>query len=335
MLSAQHPFFEHAEAKFWVALQNGIPVARISAQIDQLAAPGEHGKIGFFGMFESINDESIAADLIEHAETWLQSKGCVSCRGPFSLSINQESGLLIKGFDTPPFLMMGHALPYYQDLLAAHGYRKAKDLYAWFDETDFVHPPAMRRVMQRYQDRIVLRDLNSKQIEHELKLMLALYNEAWANNWGFIPFTEKEFMHMGKEMLQIIPANYFSIAEIDGEPAGFIVMMPNLNEIIGDLNGNLLPTGVFKLLWRMRFAPPRSVRVPLMGIKQQYQNQMIGSALAFMLIGKIKKTALEIGITTHEMSWVLEDNTRLNKILASLGGQQYKTYRIFEKQLVT
>ena len=335
MLSEKHPYFEHAEAKFWVAVDNGRPVARISAQIDQLATPNEQGKIGFFGMFESINDTALVRELFVQAEAWLKSKGCVSARGPFSLSINQESGLLVKGFDTPAFFMMGHAQPYYKDLLEACGYQKAKDLFAWFDETDFVHPPAMRRVIDRYADRICLRDLNTKQVDQELKLILSLFNEAWANNWGFIPFTEHEFMHMGKEMLQIVPANYFAIAEIDNEPAGFIVMLPNLNEITRDLNGKLLPMGIFKLLWRMRFNPPRSVRVPLMGVKQKYQNQMIGSALAFLLIGNIKKTALEKGIRTHEMSWVLEDNMRLNKILASLGGEQYKTYRIFEKVLLT
>ena len=212
-------------------------------------------------------------------------------------------------------------------------YQKVKDLYAWFNHTDFQYPVVMQRLMQRYEKRVVIRDLNKKYLTQELKLMLEIFNDAWINNWGFVPFTEKEFLHLGKEMLQIFPPENFKIAEYDNEPVGMIVMLSNLNEVIKDLNGKLLFTGVVKLLWRLKFSPPRSVRVPLMGIKQKYQNQLIGSALAFMLIGKIQQTALKVGIKTHEMSWVLEDNDRLNKILESLGSRRYKTYRVFEKRL--
>jgi GNAT superfamily N-acetyltransferase len=332
-LAPSNPYFEHAKVKFWLAYKGNQIVGRISAQVDQLATPVETGAVGFFGMFECDDDQAVADALLNEAEKWLHSQGCKVVRGPFNLSVNQESGLLIDGFTTPPFFMMGHAMPYYEQLLLAGHYKKAKDLYAWFDQTDFNHPPAMKRVIERYDDKITLRDFDLKNTRQELLMICNLFNEAWENNWGFIPITENEFLHMGKEMLQIIPANYFKIAEIDGQPAGFIVMMPNLNESIKDLNGKLFPTGLFKLLWRLKFSRPKSVRVPLMGIKQKYQNQLIGSALAFLLIGKVKEVALSEGIRTHEMSWVLEDNTRLNKILASLGGQKYKTYRIYEKVL--
>ena len=312
---------------------DGVLVGRISAQIDQLAPESTSGLIGFFGFFECIDDANVALELLQNAEGWLKRHGCMLVRGPFSLSINQESGLLVEGFDTQPFVMMGHAKPYYQQLLIKCGYQKIRDLYAWFNHTDFQHPPVMQRLMQRYENRIAIRDLNKKFLKQELKLMLEIFNDAWTNNWGFIPFTENEFMHLGKEMLQLFPPEYFKIAEYDGEPVGMIVMLSNLNEVIKDLNGKLLFSGIIKLLWRLKFSPPRSVRVPLMGIRQKYQNQLIGSALAFMLIGKIQETALAVGITTHEMSWVLEDNTRLNKILESLGGHRYKTYRVFEKHL--
>lgn len=332
-LAPDNPYFEHAEVQFWIAYQNDEVVGRISAQIDQLAGPLEAGPVGFFGMFECVNEQAVADVLFVHAEKWLQSNGCKVVRGPFNLSVNQESGLLVDGFNTPPFFMMGHAVPYYANLIERNDYSKAKDLYAWFDDTDFTHPPAMKRVIERYESKIVLRDFDLKNTRQELCLICDLFNEAWEKNWGFIPITQNEFLHMGKEMLQIIPANYFKIAEIEGEAAGFIVMMPNLNESINDLNGRLFPTGVFKLLWRLKFSRPKSVRVPLMGIKQKFQNQLIGSALAFLLIAKIKEIALLDGICTHEMSWVLEDNARLNKILASLGGKHYKTYRIYEKNL--
>lgn len=332
-LAPGNPYFEHAKVRFWLAYLEGQIVGRISAQVDQLAIPLAAGKVGFFGMFECLENQHVAHALFLTAEKWLQLQGCKVVRGPFNLSINQESGLLVDGFGTPPFFMMGHSAPYYEELVLANHYVKAKDLYAWFDQTNFEHPPAMKRVIERYDNKIKLRDFDKKNTKQELLLIRDLFNEAWEKNWGFIPITENEFLHMGKEMLQIIPVDYFKIAEIEGEPAGFIVMMPNLNESIKDLDGKLLPTGIFKLIWRLKFSPPKSVRVPLMGIKQKFQNQLIGSALAFMLIGKVKELALSQGISTHEMSWVLEDNTRLNKILASLGGEKYKTYRVYEKVL--
>lgn len=332
-LAPDNPYFEHAKVHFWLAYKDNKIVGRISAQVDHLATPDSAGAVGFFGMFECVNDQAVADVLLENAEKWLYQQDCKLVRGPFNLSVNQESGLLIEGFSTPPFFMMGHAAPYYEKLLVANHYEKAKDLYAWFDQADFNHPPAMKRVTERYQDKITLRDFDLKNTRQELLLICNLFNEAWEHNWGFIPFTENEFLHMGKDMLQIIPANYFKIAEIEGQPAAFIVMMPNLNESIKDLNGKLFPTGIFKLLWRLKFSRPKSVRIPLMGIKQKYQNQLIGSSLVFLLIGKVKEIALSEGIRTHEMSWVLEDNTRLNKILASLGGKRYKTYRIYEKAL--
>ena len=329
LLAPNNPYFEHANARFWLATLNGILLGRISAQVDQLAEQS----VGFFGMFECIENTEIALALFTHAEEWLKTQGCNVVRGPFSLSINQESGLLVDGLDTPAFVMMGHAKPYYSNLLATCGYSKAKDLYAWFNKTDFQRPPAMQRLLRRYQNKVILRDLNKKKIKQELMLVLDIFNDAWINNWGFIPFTEKEFMHLGQEMLQFFPPEYFKIAEYDGDPAGMIVMLPNLNEIIKDLNGKLLFSGIFKLLWRLKFSPPNSGRVPLMGIKKTYQNQLVGSAIAFMLIGAMQDTMLENDIVTHEMSWVLEDNVRLNKILESLGGYRYKTYRVFEKQL--
>ena len=332
-LSFSHPYFEHASAKFWLASLNGEPVGRVSAQIDQHSPGIDAGKPGYFGFFECINDAEVAHVLLEEVENWLTANNCAVVRGPFSLSINQESGLLVDGFEKPAFFMMGHAPSYYQELITASGYHKIKDLYAWHNKTDFNRPSSMRRLLERYRTRVVVRDLNKKRVEQELRLVLQIFNDAWTNNWGFVPFTEKEFMHLGLEMLQFFPHEYFKIAEYDQEPVGMIVTLPNINELINDLNGRLFPTGIFKLLWRLKFSPPRSGRVPLLGIKQKYQNQLVGSAIAFMLIGEMQQTMLANGLVTHEMSWVLEDNVRLNKILESLGGYRYKTYRVFEKQL--
>ena len=333
LLSPKHPYFEHANVKLWIAYKDKQAVGRISAQFDQLKSASDNESIGYFGMFECIDDTELAAKLLTEAELWLKGQGCEVIRGPFSLSINQESGLLVEGFDTPPYIMMGHAQPYYQTLLQENHYTKAKDLYAWFNQSEFSDPPAMQRLVERYKGRIVLRDIEVKQFERDIKIMMSIFNNAWANNWGFIPFTQNEFIHLGKEMLQLIPASHFKIAELDGEPVGMIAGLPNFNQITKDLNGKLFPLGLLKLLWRLKFSPPTTGRVALLGIKQEYQNQLIGSALAFLLIQQIKRVAHETGVREHEMSWVLEDNKRLNKILESLGGKRYKTYRVYEKRL--
>ena len=333
LLSPKHPYFEHARARFWIARDNGRAVGRISAQYDQIKPSSVKQSIGYFGMFDCIDDQEVASRLFESAENWLKEQGCELVRGPFSLSINQESGLLVDGFEQSPFIMMGHARKYFQELVKRAGYDKAKDLYAWFIHTDFENPPAMQRLIERYKDRILIRDLDKKNFDHDMKVMLDIFNNSWANNWGFIPFTQNEFHHMGKEMIQLIPPDHIKIAMVDGQPVGMIGLLPNFNEIIKDLNGRLFPLGVFRLLWRLKFSWPKSGRVALLGIRQEYQNQMMGSALAFMLIGETKKVAASKGMTAHEMSWVLEDNDRLNKILESLGGVRYKTYRIFEKNL--
>jgi hypothetical protein len=230
--------------------------------------------------------------------------------------------------------MMGHAKRYYQNLFEINHYEKAKDLYAWLNKWDFENPPAMQRILKRYEKRIVLRDIDKNNIQKDMKIMLDIFNDSWANNWGFIPFTENEFMHLGEEMLQLVSPDHFKIAEFEGVPAGMVVGIPNFNEITKDLNGRLLPTGIFKFLWRLKFARPTSGRGALLGIKQEYQNHMKGSALALTLIGKFKEFAKEVGFKQHELSWVLEDNVRLNKILAGLGATQYKTYRVFEKRLL-
>lgn len=333
LLSPKHPYFEHAQARFWIAYKEGKAVGRISAQYDQLKPISDKESVGYFGLFECIDDSEIAAELFFHAEQWVESHQCALIRGPFSLSINQESGLLIEGFESPPYIMMGHAKRYYLNLFETNHYEKAKDLYAWLNQSDFQNPPSMQRILKRYENRIVLRDVDKHNIQSDMKIMLDIFNDSWANNWGFIPFTENEFMHLGDEMLQLISPNHFKIAEFEGEPAGMVVGIPNFNEITKDLNGRLLPTGIFKLLWRLKFSRPTSGRGALLGIKQEYQNHMKGSALALTLIGKFKEFAIEVGFQQHELSWVLEDNMRLNKILESLGATQYKTYRVFEKRL--
>lgn len=333
-LAPINPYFEHADVQLWLAKNaNDQVVGRISAQIDHLGPEDSRGKVGCFGMFECINDRHVAYQLLTTAQNWLAAKGCSIAQGPFNLSINQESGLLVEGFDTPPYLMMGHALPHYPKLIEYAGFRKVKDLYAWEIIPDFEHPPAIAALVKKYAGRVKIRPINKRDIDRELDLFAEIFNDAWSENWGFIPFSLKEFKKIGKEILLLVAPEWLRVAELDGEVAGMIVMLPNFNQIIADLHGKLFPTGLLKLLWRVKFSPPTTARVALMGVKRKYQNSLAGSALAFLLIVSLQPVALGNGIKKVEMSWVLEDNDRLNKILSSIGGVRYKTYRVYEKLL--
>lgn len=332
-LSPKHPYFEHAEVRLWLVFADTQPVARISAQVDRFQALSDPVKVGCFGNFECVDDDEIAAQLLAAAENWLIEQGCQCVRGPFNLSINQECGLLINNYTRPPTIMMGHNQPYYSALLEQQNYTKAKDLIAWWNHSDFEYTPAMQRMIDRYRARIEIRNINPKQLDSDVDQMMDIFNDAWINNWGFIPFTKNEFLHMAKEMLLFFPARYFKIAEYQGQAVGIIALLPNINELIKDLNGKLMPFGWIKLLWRMKFARPKTARLALLGIKQAYQNQMLGSALVFLLMDHIRNEGRADGFTEHEMSWVLEDNQRLNKMLHSLGGRPYKTYRLYEKNL--
>lgn len=334
-LNPKHPFFKHASARFWLAKRDGHSVGRISAQIDQLAWQHDMPGMGFIGNFDCVDDAEVAACLFSAAEAWLSEHGCDQVRGPFSLSINQESGCLIDGFDTPPFPMMGHAKPYYQTLFEANGYAKAKDLYAWKSDADRTFPTAMRRILDQYEGRCVIRDFDRKHYKRDLLLMLDLFNDAWQNNWGFIPFTEEEFLLMGKEMMQIVPPDFIKFAEVKGKAAAFIAYIPNINSLIVDLKGKLFPFGFLKLLYRLRFARAKSGRIALMGVRQEFQNSLMGSMLTFMMLHELHLSTVAKGYNTVEMSWVSEDNKRLNKLMKSTGSVLYKTYRVFEKKLIS
>jgi len=334
-LSVKHPYFEHAQARFWIIFKNDEMIGRISAQIDQLNALSDHQKIGCIGNFECIDDQAAANRLFSEAEQWLRAHSCEIARGPFNLSINQECGLLIDGFEQPPCIMMGHARPYYQRLYGDGGYTKAKDLVAWWHDKEFVPSNAMARVIDRYQKQITIRNVDPKHSQRDIYIMREIFNDAWIDNWGYIPFTDREFEHLGKEMMQFFPARYFKIAEYRGQPVGLMALLPNINELIADLKGKLFPFGWAKLLWRMKFSSPKTGRAALLGIKRDYQNQMSSSAMVFMLIDQLREEGLKDGIVHHELSWVLEDNHRLNKIIESFGSVPYKTYRIFEKQLTS
>ncbi len=333
----KNPYFEHARAKLWLAFRGDRVVGRISAQIDDLVEQQHRERIGHFGFFESINDSEVTKALLDTAFGWLKDEGRDRVIGPFSLSINEEAGMLVEGFDTPPSLMMNHALPYYQELMTGYGMEKVKDLWAYYLRFDKeILPPTIHKLIKRSMrdGKIRLRPINMKNYEADLKIILDIYNDAWSGNWMALPFTEAELNKVIRDMKLLIRPDFTYIAEYDGVPMAMMVTLPNLNEIIADMDGRLFPFGIFKLLWRLKLNPGyKTVRVPLMGVRKEYQNTAIGGAMAFALIEECRIYGEKAGCTHAELSWVLEENTRLSKMLETIGCWRYKNYRMYGKTL--
>ena len=332
-LSRRNPYFSHAQVRFWLAVKGRRVVGRISAQIDRLYLERYSNSTGFWGMLEAENDIQIFRALMETAESWLKKKGMKRIQGPFNLSINQECGLLIKGFEYAPAVMMGHALPYYADIIRELGHEKAKDLIAYSIKKEDNVLEKIRKILGSENDHFQTRPLNRKKLEKELDTIFSIFNDAWSNNWGFVPFTRQEYMDVGKSLSFLAKDEFIRIAEMDGEPAGFITLLPNLNEIIEDLDGRLIPWGWLRLLWRIKFHKFTSGRVLLMGVRKKHQESLAGAAISLCLIRDIMKEVMKTSISELELSWILEDNLAMRRIIEALGAEPYKTYRIYEKRL--
>jgi hypothetical protein len=332
-LAPNNPYFEHATYSSWVAYRNGRAVGRISAQVDQLHLEQHQDATGFFGMLEAEDNSETFQALLATAENWLREKGMRRVAGPFNLSINQELGLLVEGFETPPAVMMGHALPYYAERIEENGYRKEKDLLAYIIDANFKHPRAMQAILARAKNRVKTRSLRKSDFKNELEIIQDIFNDAWSQNWRFSPFTDQEFQHLGKDLKMLVAEDLISIASVDGEQAAFMVVLPNINEIIRDLNGRLLPFGWLKLLWRLKVKYPQTARIPLMGVRCRFHDSMLGAALAFSVIVALQPPAIKHGIKELELSWILEDNKGMRNIIETISGRVYKTYRIYNKEL--
>ncbi|UCF01656.1 MAG: N-acetyltransferase [Deltaproteobacteria bacterium] len=332
-LSSRNPFFEHAKCKFWLAYRGATPVGRISAQVDQLHLERYEDSTGFFGLLEAEDEAETFRVLMNTVETWLSAQGMRRVLGPFNLSINQECGLLVEGFDTPPAVMMGHARPYYSARVEENGYRKEKDLLAYRIDADFELTRAMRAVIARAGRHVHVRRLRKTRFGEELQILQDIFEDAWSQNWGFVPFTKAEFEHLGQNLKHIVYDDYVRIAEVDGSPDAMIIGIPNVNEVIRDLNGRLLPFGWLKLLWRLKVTRPKTARVPLMGVRRRYHNSLLGAALALMVIDRSRRPGVDYGVKEVELSWILDDNKGMRNILESLGGVVYKRYRIYGKEL--
>ena len=336
----KNPWFGHAEAQFFLAMRDGKVAGRISAQVDRLvlAMPAEQGGgpgTGHWGMFEA-EDRETAAALIAAAEQWLRAKGMTRAMGPFSLSVWDEPGLLVHGHDHAPTVMMGHHLPASQAWVEEAGYQGVKDLFTYDLRIDQDFPPLVQRIVSSGERnaRIRVRKVDKSKFDQEAALILGILNDAWSNNWGFVPLTDSEIAYAGKKLKPIVFEDLILIAEVEDEPVAFMMTLPDLNELTRDLNGRLFPFGFVKLLWRLRRPKVRTVRVPLMGVVKRLQATRLASQLAFMMIEYIRRSAIaHYHATRGEIGWILEDNQGMRSIAETIQSGVNKTYRIYEKAL--
>ena len=330
-----NPWFEHAEARLFLAERDGRPAGRISAQVDSLVQEHMGPGTGQWGMFEAA-DAEVAAELIHRAEAWLRGRDMTRSMGPFSLSIWDEPGLLIKGHDHPPMVMMGHNKAEYEAWVEAAGYVKAKDLYTYDLDVTSAFPPIAERLVEMGEknSRIRIRQVDRKKFEEEAALLLGILNDAWSENWGYIPLTESEIAYAGKKLKPIVLEDMILVAEYDGEPVAFMMALPDINQFIRDLDGSLFPFGWAKLLWRLRRMRPEGGRVPLMGVVKRLQATRLASQLAFMMIEYIRRAGTRhYGISRAEVGWVLEDNGPMISIAEAIESRINRVYRIYEKPL--
>jgi hypothetical protein len=328
-----NPFFKHGEWQAWIAYRNNQPVGRISAQIDQLHRERYGADTGHFGLFECVDDPAASALLMHTAEGWLAARGTRHITGPFNLSINQECGILVDGFDTPPVVMMPHSRKWYGRLIEGQGYQPLKDMLAYWAEVDFKVPRLMSSLISKFSGQVRLRKLRRDKFSQEMEALRDIFNDAWSENWGFVPITKAEFDELGASLRLLVPDDCIQIAEVDGIPAAFMVALPNLNEIFTELDGSLFPFGWLRLTRIRSRGGVRTGRIPLMGVRKQFHNTPLGMALAFMVIDAPRELGRSLGVQAVELSWILEDNKPMRAILAGLGCREYKRYRIYGKTL--
>ncbi len=331
----KNPWFEHAKAQFFLAERGGRIVGRISAQVDELVLEHMAPGLGQWGMLEA-EDEEAARALLDAAEGWLRDQGMSGAMGPFSLGIWDEPGLLIHGHDHPPMVMMGHNRAAYEAWVEHAGYAKAKDLFTYDLDVTKPFPPLVQRIvaMGEKNDKIRIRQIDKSRFDAEAELILSILNEAWSDNWGFIPLTDSEIVYAGKKLKPIVLEDMILIAEYEGEPVAFMMALPDINPFIADLKGELFPFGFVKLLWRLKKMRPSGGRVPLMGVLRKLHGSRLASQLAFMMIEYIRRAGNgHYGISRAEVGWVLEDNGPMISIAEAIESRCNRTYRIYEKAL--
>jgi len=327
----KNPFFQHADAEYFLALRNNQIVGRIAAIENKLHNETHHDKVGFFGFFECINDKEVATELFKKAAEWLKVRGFDEVRGPANPSSNDEYGLLIEGFGDSPRLLMTYNPEYYMELIESFGFKKAKDLYAFkIDADKMMATEKLVRGCEIAQKRsgLVIKGLDMKNFDTELEKVKKVYNQAWAPNYGFIPMTDAEIEFMAADLKMLIDPELVVFGEINGEVVGFALVLPDYNVIFKEMKGNLYPFGFLKLFTKKKLL--KWARVITLGIIPGYQKRGL-DAVFYM---DIMRRAAKRGIYHGEASWILEDNDMMVKGAALMGGELYKKYRIYSKSLI-
>lgn len=333
---SKNPALKNAPHRLWIAERNGAPVGRIAAIVNPAHLARHDDATGHFGFFECIDDEEVMAALFAVAERWLKEEGMKKIAGPFSFSVNEEMGMLIDGYETRPYVMMPHGRRYYPARVEALGYEKAIDVHAleYIPRRQFIPEKRMKFVNKVLdKPKISIRNLGPGGLKKDIPIILDIYNDAWSDNWGFIPFDEAHAEHMAAELAPIIRDHNIVICSIDGEPMAFGLVLPNINEAISDFGGKLAPFNWAKLLWRLKVAGIKSSRMPLMGVRKAIQGKPVGAAFAYKIIDMVNGANMDVGVTHSELSWILETNTPMLTMLTDMGARIYKTNRIYQKAL--
>jgi GNAT superfamily N-acetyltransferase len=336
----KNPFFGHARVQLFVATRDGRDVGRISAHIDELALelPVEQGfgpGTGMFGYFDA-EDTDVAAALLDTAENWLRAQGMTRVVGPISLSIWEEPGLLTLGHDHPPMIMMGHHPAAYQGWIESHNYTPAKKLFTYDLEVAEEFPPLVRRIVQSGErnERIRMRAADKSRFGEEVRIILDILNDAWSDNWGFVPFTDREIDYAAKKLKPLVHPELVKIVELDGKAAAFMITFPDVNGLLTEIGGKMLPFGWLKLLRWSRNPAGSDMRVPLMGVLKKHHNTRLASQLAFMMIDAIRREAHETFASKRgEIGWILDDNQGMIAIADMINSSINREYTIYEKAL--
>jgi ribosomal protein S18 acetylase RimI-like enzyme len=329
----KHPFFLHGAAALFLARSGGKIVGRIMASDDPNYNAYHQSSVGCFGLFECVNDSAVAAALFEAATNWLRNRGRDEIMGPIDYSTNYVCGLLVEGFDFPPTLLTAHNPPYYPALIERLGFNKVIDFYAWWFSEPARAATRLRRLAAslKKRDAATIRQGDLKNFRAEAGRLREIYNDAWKENWGFVPFTEKEFEFMAKELQQLVVPEFTLIAEVGDEPVGFILCVPDINVAFRKINGRLtsygLPIGLAKLLYHK--SRIRTARLIALGVKPKYRR----GGIAEMLVLRIIEDAMIKRGFTGELSMTLENNHLINRFLAAIGAKKYKTYRIYRRRI--
>ncbi len=329
VLGPGNPFWAHARLALWVAVRDGRDVGRVAGIVDEHHNARHAETTAFFGFFESVDDEAVSRRLLDGVRAWARDLGMTRCLGPMNPSINEECGLLVAGFDSPPVVMMTYNPAYYAGLLAQAGFKRCKDLLAYGVDLDDGQMARLERLSARALrvSGVAIRPVDKRALERDLTLVQEVYNAAWEDNWGHVPMTADEIAFMARRLLPVLDERFVLLAEAKGEPAAFILALPDVNEALGRLRGSLLsPRLVLALPYLLGWKHPRGARVVAMGIKRPYRQRGIDAAL----IAPCLRAMLDSGYRRCELSWILEDNPLMQAMGKLFGGAAYKRYALWE-----